>query len=69
MDAAAIFSDQNREKVTEALKGNQEDSGLWPTENSRDAAILVPLVSVEGDASVLFTVRSAQLSRHRNQVR
>lgn len=64
-----ILSNQNRERVTELLKWNKNDSRVWPKEKSRDAATLVPLVSVGGEASVLFTVRSGQLSRHRNQVR
>ena len=73
MEGAAAFDNiltsQNREKVAEVLKKYKDESLIWPKEKSRDAATLVPLVSVDGEPSVVFTVRSSQLSRHRQQVR
>ena len=64
----SILKEENERRVKEKL---QRNSGCreWPRKGSRDSAVLVPLVSVEGEPSILFTVRSAQLSRHRNQVR
>ena len=35
----------------------------------RQAAVLVPLLIADGEPSVLFTIRSTNLSRHRGQVR
>ena len=64
-----LLSNQNREKVADVLKWNENNSDIWPKNKSRDAATLVPLVSVGGEPSVVFTVRSGRLSRHRNQVR
>ena len=64
----SLLSEENKQRVKKKLKRNNE-TGEWPRENSSDSAVMVPLISVEGEPSVLFTLRSAQLSRHRNQVR
>jgi len=64
----SILSEENKRRVKDKLQRN-DDGREWPRKDSRDSAVLVPLASVEGEPSILFTVRSAQLSRHRNQVR
>lgn len=64
----SLLSEESKQRVKKKLKRNN-DTGEWPRENSSDSAVMVPLISVEGEPSVLFTLRSAQLSRHRNQVR
>lgn len=38
-------------------------------QEGKHASVLVPLHVYEGKPSVLFTIRSNQLTRHRNQVR
>ena len=35
---------------------------------SKRAAVLIPLVSVDGEASLLFTARSRQLRNHRGEI-
>ncbi len=64
-----VLADENRRKVSEKLKKRQTEIEQWPRDGSRDAAVLIPMVMVEGEPSVLFTVRSQHLSSHRNQVR
>lgn len=63
-----VIAESNKERVRQNLQRNY-NSREWPQKDSKDSAVLVPLVSVDDEPSVLFTVRSAQLSRHRNQVR
>ena len=65
-----LIEGENKHRVTEALKKLQGSSvKQWPKEKSRDSAVLVPMVTVNDEPSVLFTVRSRLVSRHRNQVR
>lgn len=52
-------------KLTERDHKNDE----WPEPGMKSAAVLVPLVTVDKVPSVLFTLRSRELSQHRNQVR
>ena len=71
---ARLLTEENRQRVVERLeklrKRQDEEAEVWPPgEGSRHAAVLIPMVMVEGEPSVLFTVRSQQLSNHRNQVR
>lgn len=57
-----------KQALVEKLK-KTTDYEEWPRDNVRDSAVLVPIVSVESTPSILFTVRSHNLSRHRNEVR
>ena len=68
MEWASILEDANRERVARELKARPSVT-QWPIEGSKSSAVLVPLVKVQDDPCVLFTVRSHFLSRHRNQVR
>lgn len=63
-----ILADENKQRVISKLSKRQSEVEKWPKENSHDAAVLVPMVMVGGEPSVLFTVRSQHLSRHRNLV-
>ena len=64
-----VFSEENKQRVLEELKKRHHEEE-WPNkERSRDAAVLVPMVTVEGEPSILFTVRSQHVSRHRQLVR
>ena len=60
-----ILSARNRAAVAARLK----PATARVPKKGRQAAVLVPLHIHEGRPSVLFTVRSGQLPRHRNQVR
>ena len=61
----AILSARNRAAVAARLR---PATAMVP-QKGRHAAVLVPLHVHEGRPSVLFTVRSGHLPRHRNQVR
>lgn len=70
MDYGCVLEEENRKRVIERLKSNEDGTGgSWPREGLRDSAVLVPLLKVDGEPSVLFQVRARNLSRHRNQVR
>ena len=68
-----VLADENKRRVVTELKERKigVDGEEWPVSKggTRDAAVLVPLVMAEGQPSVLFTVRSQHVSRHRQQVR
>ena len=67
-----VLGEENKRRVRAKLKedGEQEHTS-WPRSGQglRDSSVLVPLLKVDGEPSVLFTVRGRELSRHRNQVR
>lgn len=73
------FSEENRRKVIDRLQQNssssivigdqRRNSNAIDTSKLRQAAVLVPLVDVDGVASILFTVRSHHLSMHRGEIR
>lgn len=69
MDYGCVLGEENKRRVRESLKC--DDNEEWPRSGPglRDSAVLVPLLTVDGEPSVLFTVRARHLSRHRNQVR
>lgn len=63
-----IFDPDHVARITAKLRdghGKEE----WPEPGNQSAAVLVPIMAVDGVPSVLFTLRSRDLSRHRNQVR
>ncbi len=62
-----VFDDENRLRVIRKLKKELEVEE-WP-KSAHDAAVLVPLVMVEGKPSILFTLRSQEVSAHRQLVR
>jgi nudix motif 8 len=75
------FTTQSLRRVQDALRSFENtvahDRVLPPTSRSvldyeermrRKAAVLVPLVNVDGAASILFTVRAATLNTHKAQV-
>lgn len=65
-----MLGEGNKRRVMSTLKKRESQFDEWPTkEGIRDAAVLVPMVIVDGQPSVLFTVRSQYVSRHRQQVR
>ncbi len=65
----SVFEPANVQRVVARLAQTQGEE-QWPEEADRKcAAVLVPLVTVGGEPSVLFTLRSRELSHHRNQVR
>ena len=67
-----IFSDSNRQRVQEHLdtvKPVRTLAMMGVKEPVRVAAVLVPLCVVAGEPSVLFTLRSSSLKKHRGEVR
>lgn len=63
-----VFDPDHVARITAKLRdghGKEE----WPEPGNQSAAVLVPIMAVDGVPSVLFTLRSRDLSRHRNQVR
>lgn len=64
-----VLAEKNKQRVVTRLREKQDDDEEWPSKDVRQAAVLVPLVFSEGSPSILFTVRSQLISRHRNQVR
>ena len=63
------MAEENKQRVVTSLKKRQESPEEWHKEDVRRAAVLVPMVVVDGAPSILFTVRSQLVSRHRNEVR
>lgn len=65
-----ILEEENKARVISNLRGGESEVGAWPSskESGHDAAVLVPMVIVDGEPSVLFTVRSQHISRHRQLV-
>jgi hypothetical protein len=66
-----VLANGNKQRVMDALRGGGIEPEGWPSTQGgiRDAAVLVPMVMVDEQPSVLFTVRSQLVSRHRQQVR
>ena len=67
-----IFSDSNRQRVQEHLdtvKPVRTLAMMGVKEPVRVSAVLVPLCVVAGEPSVLFTLRSSSLKKHRGEVR
>ena len=64
-DFLALLGRSNREVVTSLLRPGSIE---WPTKG-KHASVLVPLHFHKEQPSVLFTVRSSNLNRHRSQVR
>ena len=65
-----VLGEENWQRVKRKLKKRESELEEWPSKQGvRDAAVLIPMVMVDGQPSVLFTVRSQQVSRHRQQVR
>ena len=62
----SILDRCNRDRVASILGATPQK---WTSEGEGSAAVLVPLVTAEKGPSVLFTLRSRHMSRHRNQVR
>jgi len=65
---ADMLSEDNRHRTSTILKNTQW--GLMPSKSEKynRAAVLVPLCTVNGVPSVLFTQRSLQLKRNRGQI-
>jgi len=67
-DVLNVLNHRNRDRLADELRAAPQ---AWSRKgnNSNNAAVLVPLFTSECGPSILFTLRSNQMSRHRNQVR
>ena len=67
-DVLNVLDHRNRDRLANELRTAPQ---AWSNKgkNSNNAAVLVPLFTSECGPSILFTLRSNQMSRHRNQVR
>jgi len=67
-DVLNVLNHRNRDRLANELRAAPQ---AWSRKgnNSNNAAVLVPLFTSECGPSILFTLRSNQMSRHRNQVR
>ena len=61
----SVLSARNKAAVAATLR----PASTRLLQNGKHASVLVPLHMHDGKPSILFTVRSNQLTRHRNQVR
>lgn len=64
-----VFSENNKSRVQHEL--SRLPSSYVPREDlatSRRSAVLIPLCFVDGEPSVLFTLRSRAMSKHRGEV-
>ncbi len=67
-----VLSDSNKGRVQEKLVGLHPERTVpaWAKKRvMRKAAVLVPLCRINGEPSVLFTLRSTDLSHHKGEVR
>ena len=67
LSLAEIRRRNERRRKRREVEGSREKSST-SSRRSREAAILVPLCTVEGVPSILFTRRSAKLSSHASQI-
>ncbi|XP_050413159.2 mitochondrial coenzyme A diphosphatase NUDT8 [Patella vulgata] len=71
-----IFSDKNKERVKKSLLSIQPVRTIEdivkpkhkPLKINHDAAVIIPLCVVNDEPSVLFTLRSSSLRKHRGEV-
>ena len=61
----SVLSARNKAAVTAMLR----PATTKVSQNGEHASVLVPLHIYRGKPSILFTIRSSKLTRHRNQVR
>ena len=67
-----VFSEENRRRVQEKLfktKPVREVPPWAKSKKMKKAAVLIPICTVDDQPSVLFTVRSSDLSHHKGEVR
>ena len=67
-----IFSDSNRQRVQDQLhtvKPVRSLEMMGVKKQAKVSAVLVPLCMVGREPSVLFTLRSSSLRKHRGEVR
>ena len=67
-----VFSEENRRRVQEKLfktKPVREVPPWAKGKKMKKAAVLIPICAVDDQPSVLFTVRSSDLSHHKGEVR
>ena len=67
---AALFSSSNKERCVAAMAKCKPLRAIpWEKKAIRKSAVLVPLCIVNDEPSMLFTLRSNELTKHKGQVR
>ena len=67
-----VFSERNKHRVQQKLLTTNpvREVPAWAKgREMKKAAVLVPICTVNGEPSVLFTVRSSDLTHHKGEVR
>ena len=69
-DKAYLFGDNNKKRVMKCLM-SQAPLRNYPIKSrpEKEAAVLIPMCLVDGEPSLLFTLRSSNLSKQPGQIR
>lgn len=62
-----IFSEENKQQCINRLKNILPSRGLKASTDKK-AGVLIPLCLVSGSPSILFTLRSSSLTKHRGEI-
>lgn len=63
-----LLTEENRKKCIAKFKKSANNIAVNPKLSEKFASVLVPLCEKDGELSLLYTLRSNQLSRHLRQV-
>jgi nudix motif 8 len=67
-ESSNILCDENRQNCVRRFKAIKISPRIKVAEDRKKAAVLIPLCLVKGELSLLYTLRRADLKRHRGQV-
>ncbi|XP_065343045.1 mitochondrial coenzyme A diphosphatase NUDT8 [Cloeon dipterum] len=68
LDVTSVLGQDNKQRCVQALRQMKPFRLLKDVEPEKKAAVLVPLCLVDGNLSLLYTVRSANLRTNRGEV-
>ena len=67
-ESSNILGEENRQNCIRRFKAIKISPRIKGAESKKKAAVLIPLCLVKGELSLLYTLRKADLKRHRGQV-